>query len=84
MTQSWEEWLTCYQQSRLRCYSTEPGQAAELGREEHIKVEQKQVLNRAPGNYHTHQYRLGYDLLERSSAEKNPRVLLDNRLALSQ
>ena len=31
-----------------------------------------------------HQYRLGHDLLERSSAEKDLRVLMDNRLAMSQ
>ena len=31
-----------------------------------------------------HLYRLGADLLERSSAEKDLRVLVDNRLAISQ
>jgi len=31
-----------------------------------------------------YQYRLGDDLLEMSSEEKNPGVLVDNRLAMSQ
>ena len=31
-----------------------------------------------------HQYRLGADLLERSSEEKNLSILVDNRLAMSQ
>jgi len=30
------------------------------------------------------QYRLGADVLERSSAEKDPGVQVDNRLAMSQ
>ena len=33
---------------------------------------------------HMHQYRLGDDMLERSSAERYLGVLLDNRLAMSQ
>jgi len=38
-----------------------------------------------PGrNNHMHQYRLGADLLERSSVEKNLGVLVDNKLAMSQ
>jgi len=35
-------------------------------------------------NNHMHQYRLGDDLLERSSVEKDLGVLVDNRLAMSQ
>ena len=35
-------------------------------------------------NNHIHQYRLGDDLLERSSVEKNLGVLVDSRLAMSQ
>jgi len=33
---------------------------------------------------HEYQYRLGHDLLERSSVEKNLGVLMDNGLAMSQ
>ena len=35
-------------------------------------------------NNHMHQYRLGADVLERSSAEKDLDVVMDNRLAMSQ
>ena len=35
-------------------------------------------------NNHIHQYRLGDDLLERSSAEKDLGALVDNRLIRSQ
>ena len=35
-------------------------------------------------NNHLHQYRLGADLLERSSVEKDLGVLVDNWLAISQ
>jgi len=35
-------------------------------------------------NNHVNSYRLGDDLLERSSVEKDPGVLVDNRLAMSQ
>ena len=35
-------------------------------------------------NNHKYQYRLGHDLLERSSAEKDLGVLVDDRLAMSQ
>ena len=35
-------------------------------------------------NNHIHQYRLGADLLERSSVEKDLGVLTDSRLAMSQ
>jgi len=34
-------------------------------------------------NYHLQQYRLGADLLQRSSVEKDLRVLVDNRLAMA-
>ena len=35
-------------------------------------------------NNHVHQYTVGADQLERSSAEKTWHVLVDNRLAMSQ
>ena len=35
-------------------------------------------------NSHIRQYRIGDDLLERSSAEKDLRVLVDNRLTMGQ
>ena len=35
-------------------------------------------------NNHKYQYRLGYDLLERSSAEKDLGVLVDDRLVMSK
>ena len=35
-------------------------------------------------NIHIHQYRLGDDLLEMSSAEKGVDILVDNRLTMSQ
>ena len=36
------------------------------------------------GNNHKYQYRLGHDLLERSSVEKDLGVLVDDSLAMSQ
>ena len=41
------------------------------------------VLNLGRNN-HMHQYQLGAYLLERSSEEKDPDVLMDSRLAMSQ
>jgi len=35
-------------------------------------------------NNHVHLYRLEDNLLEKSSAEKDPSVLVDNRLAMNQ
>ena len=35
-------------------------------------------------NNHKYQYRLGHDLLERSSVEKDLGVLVDDRVAMSQ
>ena len=35
-------------------------------------------------NYYMHQYRLGAEMLERSSSEKDLVVLVGNRLAMSQ
>ena len=44
---------------------------------------QRKILHLRRNN-HTHQYRLGSDLLGRISAEKDLGVLVDNRLSMSQ
>ena len=56
-----------------------PGQAEVLGRENLMRFNgwKSRVL------HHIHQYRLGEDLLEIRSAEKDLGVLVDNRLAMS-
>jgi len=45
------------------------------------EVQQGQVLNLGK-NDGMHQYRLGTEILKSCSAEKNPGVLADNRLAM--
>ena len=45
----------------------------------------QKIKNLCLGSYNdVHQYRLGDDLLERSTAEKDLDALVDNRLAMSQ
>ena len=47
-------------------------------------IERKCMVLHVWRNSHIRQYRIGDDLLERSSAEKDLRVLVDNRLTMGQ
>jgi len=58
-------------------------QSRELGKEETDEVQQNVVLHQGENNC-IHQYRLGDDLLERNSVEKDLDVRVKNRLVLSQ
>lgn len=61
------------------------GQTGELGREEPDEVKQKEHRVLLVGRSNCiHQYRLGDDLLERSSEEEDLCVLVESRLAVSQ
>jgi len=61
------------------------GQTGELGREEPDEVQQRQVKVLHLGrNNPMHQYRLGADLLESSSVERDLGVVVDDRLTMSQ
>ena len=84
MVQSWEEWLT-NQKSVLQFHET-PREAGELGAEEPNEVQQElvyRVLHLGRNNC-LHQYRVGGDVLGRSSAGKDLVVLVTNRLTVSQ
>ena len=61
-------------------HSVRPGQAGDLGGKESDEV-QKEHLHLVSNNC-KHQYRLGINLQERSSA--GPGVLVDNRLTKTQ
>ena len=65
---------------RLCKYSKRSGQAGELCQEELDEVQQGHLRM----NNHMHHYRLGDDLLERSSARKDLVVPVSNRLTISQ
>jgi len=59
-----------------------PGQAGELDGKEPDEIQQGQVQGPAPGEEQP-QYRLGADLLESSSVERDLAVLVDDRLTMS-
>ncbi|TRZ07142.1 hypothetical protein HGM15179_019963 [Zosterops borbonicus] len=76
-----DEWMA----RELCCHSQGPQQVGEVGRVDLFEVQQRQVQGPAPGEEQPHApVQAGGDLLESSSAEKDPRVLVDNKLSMSQ
>lgn len=60
-----------WQASGSCCHPEGPGQAGEMGRQEHHEVQQEELQSPAPGrNNPTHQHMLGATQLESSFAEK--------------
>ena len=83
MIQSWEEWMT-HQMAVLPFNTTWTElECCADGNLKRFKKSKWTVL-RLGGNNRTQQYRLGTDLLERSSAEKGLGLLVDNRFVVSQ
>ena len=72
MIKSWEEWLTHQKAVLPFCRTWEKRNLMRF------KKSKCRVLHLVRNN-HMHQYRLGADLLQRSSAEKDLSVLMRNR-----
>ena len=81
-TQSWEQWLI---PQRVCSPSEGPQQAGEMGREEPSGIQQRQMQGPAPGEEQPQApAQAGGDLLESGSVEKELRVLVGNKLSMSQ
>lgn len=65
--------------------SLRPEEAEELSKGEHSAVQQGQAQSPVPGrNNPLHHYRLGVNLLENISAQKDLGVLMDNKCTVSE
>ncbi|GAB0183197.1 mitochondrial enolase superfamily member 1 [Grus japonensis] len=85
MMQNWEEWLT-HQKAVLPFSEIWTGEIENWAKTNRMKYSKgkHRVLHPIGMNNPKHQYRLAVDLLGSSAAEKDLRVLVDNKLSMSQ